>query len=74
MMSWQGRYPHKVVTAQAAVRAIPRGRGLAGFTADVLATNKPMMMVFYESGLRLTSTLADGVYHLCARFDDVVAR
>jgi GNAT superfamily N-acetyltransferase len=48
---------------------IGRARGLAGFEADVLATNTPMLTVFHRSGLELRSTLEDGVFHLEAPFD-----
>lgn len=47
---------------------IARDRGLAGFTADVLATNAGAMGVFHESGLQLHSELEQGVYHLRAYF------
>jgi RimJ/RimL family protein N-acetyltransferase len=47
---------------------IARARGLAGFSADVLATNQPMLSVFYRSGLKIEGELAAGVYHLTARF------
>ena len=47
---------------------IARARGLAGFEADVLASNKPMLVVFHRSGLHFESQLESGVYHLTARF------
>jgi RimJ/RimL family protein N-acetyltransferase len=47
---------------------IARARGLAGFTADVLADNKAMMAIFQKSGLRLRVQLENGAYHLVARF------
>ncbi len=37
---------------------------IAGFTADVLATNEPMMKVFSRSGHPLTTRLDEGVYEL----------
>jgi GNAT superfamily N-acetyltransferase len=49
---------------------IALARGVAGFKADVLFENKPMMSVFQKSGLRLTVDLEAGVYHLTARFGD----
>jgi acyl-CoA hydrolase/GNAT superfamily N-acetyltransferase len=49
---------------------IGRARGLAGFEADVLASNTPMLAVFHRSGLELHSTREDGVFHLVAPFDD----
>jgi acyl-CoA hydrolase/RimJ/RimL family protein N-acetyltransferase len=42
--------------------------GIAGFTADVLAINKPMIAVFQNSGLKLDLELDHDVYHLTARF------
>jgi GNAT superfamily N-acetyltransferase len=48
---------------------IARARGVTGFSADVLATNKPMLLVFQNSGLRFEGALHDGVYRLAARFD-----
>jgi RimJ/RimL family protein N-acetyltransferase len=49
---------------------IGRNRGLVGFTADVLTTNKPMLAVFERSGLRLRLRLDDGVYHILGHFDE----
>jgi GNAT superfamily N-acetyltransferase len=49
---------------------IGRARGLAGFEADVLASNTAMLAVFHRSGLTLNSTLEDGVFHLIAPFDE----
>jgi len=51
---------------------IARSSGLRGFTASVLADNKPMMMVFYRSGLRLAVKRVDGTYELTARFEEGV--
>jgi GNAT superfamily N-acetyltransferase len=47
---------------------IASDRGVAGFTADILATNKPMLAIFQRSGLKLRMQLEAGVYHLVARF------
>jgi acyl-CoA hydrolase/GNAT superfamily N-acetyltransferase len=44
-----------------------RGQGLEGFRADVLATNKPMLMVFQNSGLRVTSRFDGSTYQVEAR-------
>lgn len=41
-----------------------RSRGLVGFTADVLATNRAMMDVFLKSGLKVEAKLEDGIYEL----------
>jgi len=53
---------------------VARARGLAGLQADVLASNKPMLMVFHRSGLRFDSRLEDNVYHLETRFENHTAR
>jgi acyl-CoA hydrolase/GNAT superfamily N-acetyltransferase len=48
---------------------IARARSVAGFTATVLASNKPMLGVFHRSGLTLESRIEAGVYMLKAHFD-----
>lgn len=53
---------------------IARARGLAGFCADVLASNKAMLMVFQRSGLRLQSQFDGAVCHLVAQFQDDASR
>jgi RimJ/RimL family protein N-acetyltransferase len=47
---------------------IGRAHGLAGFRADVLANNLPMLRVFERSGLNFEGKLEAGVYHLESRF------
>jgi GNAT superfamily N-acetyltransferase len=47
---------------------LAQASGLAGFTADVLQDNKPMLMVFHASGLRVETQLEAGVYHVVAHF------
>jgi RimJ/RimL family protein N-acetyltransferase len=47
---------------------IAHARGVAGFTADTLASNQRMLRVFHESGMHVQSELADGVYHLTLTF------
>lgn len=49
---------------------IARARGLAGFEADVLAINTPMMTVFHKSGLKVRAVLQDNCYHVVMRFED----
>ncbi len=46
---------------------IARSRGVAGFTADVLAENQSMLHVFYKTGLSMQTSFSDGVYHLSFR-------
>ncbi len=48
---------------------LAKERGLQGFIADVLATNKGMMKVFEGSGLPVTAALNSGVYELTIPFD-----
>lgn len=43
---------------------IAKEKNIAGFTADVLARNKPMMQVFAKSGCPMTTHLDSGVYEL----------
>jgi GNAT superfamily N-acetyltransferase len=47
---------------------IAHAKGLAGFSADVLATNKAMLLVFHRCGLDVRTQLDSGVYHVEARF------
>ncbi|RMI06830.1 MAG: GNAT family N-acetyltransferase [Calditrichaeota bacterium] len=49
---------------------IARDRGIVGFTADVLADNRPMIHVFHKSGCHLKTCLAEGIYHIEFRFED----
>jgi acyl-CoA hydrolase/GNAT superfamily N-acetyltransferase len=44
--------------------SIARENGIKGLTADVLASNGAMLHVFYKSGLKIHSTLVEGVYRL----------
>ena len=53
---------------------LARERGLQGFTADVLATNKSMLRVFEKSGLPVKANLAEGVYELSLPFDTTPVR
>jgi RimJ/RimL family protein N-acetyltransferase len=41
-----------------------KDRGIQGFTADILASNKAMMNVFEKGGEIITAKLEYGVYHL----------
>jgi len=51
------------------MKEIGIARGLAGFTADVLANNAPALAMFHESGIRFRSELNCGVYHLVGYFE-----
>jgi acyl-CoA hydrolase/GNAT superfamily N-acetyltransferase len=48
---------------------IARARGIKGFTATVLAENKPMMAVFYKSGFEVTTRYSEGSYAVNIPFD-----
>ncbi len=48
---------------------LARKRGIKGFTADVLATNKGMMKVFEKSGLPIKATMEYGIYNLTIPFE-----
>jgi len=45
-----------------------KDRGIRGFTAEVLASNRKMLSVFYNSGYNVTSKLEDGEYVLLFEF------
>ncbi|MGA9523371.1 MAG: GNAT family N-acetyltransferase [Myxococcaceae bacterium] len=64
---WQGRGVGSALLRR--MSQVARARGLVGFTADVLSTNRPMLAVFYESGLKISGRLEAGVYHLEAYFE-----
>ena len=44
--------------------AIARGHGITGFTAEVLAENRPMLSVFARSGLPMQRRREGGVVHV----------
>jgi acyl-CoA hydrolase/GNAT superfamily N-acetyltransferase len=64
---WQGKGVGTLLMKR--MGEIARARGIAGFTADVLATNKPMIAVFQKSGMNLRMELEQGVYQLVLRFE-----
>ena len=47
---------------------LARERGLQGFTADVLASNKAMMKVFEKGRYPVRATLSEGAYELVITF------
>ncbi|MGO9146849.1 MAG: GNAT family N-acetyltransferase [Desulfomonilia bacterium] len=47
---------------------VAKERGLQGFTADVLASNKSMLKVFEKSGLPVKSSLSSGAYEIVMPF------
>lgn len=65
---WQGRGLGTLLLRH--LIRIARERGLAGFTASVLANNRGMLHVFHRAGLDIQSTLAEGTYELTMRFHE----
>ena len=59
---WQGRGVGTLLMKR--MHEIALSRGLPGFTADALASNKSMLSIFRRSGLRLEQQLDQGTYHL----------
>jgi GNAT superfamily N-acetyltransferase len=59
---WQGKGVGTLLMRR--IREAAVARGIRGFQADVLATNKPMLDVFHESGLSVSATLQGSAYHL----------
>jgi hypothetical protein len=48
---------------------LAKERGLKGFTAEVLHSNKGMMRVFEKGDLPINARLQNGVYRLTIPFD-----
>jgi acyl-CoA hydrolase/GNAT superfamily N-acetyltransferase len=48
---------------------IARRNGIRGFTAEVLRDNKPMQSVFFKSGLKVKTTVAEGVVSFIMEFE-----
>jgi acyl-CoA hydrolase/GNAT superfamily N-acetyltransferase len=69
---WQGKGIGSLLMRR--LTEIASARGLAGFTADVLATNKPMLSVFQKSGLKVTVRPEDGCRQVTARFREPGSR
>jgi acyl-CoA hydrolase/GNAT superfamily N-acetyltransferase len=59
---WQRRGLGKLLLQRMA--EIGRARGLLGFTADVLAGNTPMLLVFQHSGFAVRSQFDGSTYHV----------
>jgi len=68
---WQGKGVGTLLMRR--IREAAVARGVPGFQADVLATNKPMLDVFHESGLRVSATLQGSAYHLEMLFPEAHA-
>ncbi len=65
---WQGRGLGTQLMQR--MSEIARARGVSGFTADVLESNKPMLMVFHKSGLEVRSETEGGTRHLTLLFEN----
>jgi acyl-CoA hydrolase/GNAT superfamily N-acetyltransferase len=63
---WQGKGIGTLLMRRMA--EIGRARGLAGFTAVVHATNRKMLGIFHQSGLKVRTTLDGGVYSVKMRY------
>jgi acyl-CoA hydrolase/GNAT superfamily N-acetyltransferase len=68
---WQGKGVGTLLMRR--IREAAVARGIPGFQADVLETNKPMLDVFHESGLRVSATRQGSAYHLEMLFPEVHA-
>ena len=66
--AWQGKGIGTLLMKRMA--EIGEKRGVGGFTADVLASNRAMLGVFQRSGLRMQTHLESGTYELTLRFKD----
>ncbi|WP_240486910.1 GNAT family N-acetyltransferase [Hyalangium minutum] len=69
---WQGKGVGTLLMRR--IREAAAARGLPGFQADVLATNKPMLDVFHESGLTVHATLEQDTYHVKMFFPETHPR
>jgi GNAT superfamily N-acetyltransferase len=49
--------------------AIARRNGIAGFTAEVLAQNRPTLSMLNKSGLKVESKLSEGVFSVVMDFE-----
>jgi len=49
---------------------LAKERGLKGFTAEVLSSNRTMMRVFEKGGNSVTAELFNGIYHLTIPFEE----
>jgi acyl-CoA hydrolase/RimJ/RimL family protein N-acetyltransferase len=52
---------------------LAKERGLHGFTADVLPSNKAMVKVFEKGGIQITSKLLNGIYQLTMPFESRIS-
>ncbi|MDX2052805.1 MAG: GNAT family N-acetyltransferase [Polyangiaceae bacterium] len=69
---WQGRGIGTLLLQR--MSEIAKARGVVGFCAEVLVSNKPMLMVFHRSGLQVRTQRDGAVYHLEAYFPERAKR
>jgi len=60
--TWQGQGLGTAMIRHLAF--IARKNGIQGFTADVLVSNGAMLHVFHKSGLKISSTMSEGIIQL----------
>jgi len=65
--SWQDRGIGAFLCKHLAT--IARRDGIKGFTAEVLRDNKPMQSVFYKSGLKVKTSITEGVVSFVMDFE-----
>jgi acyl-CoA hydrolase/GNAT superfamily N-acetyltransferase len=49
---------------------VAQEKGITGFTAEVLASNRKMMNLLYKSGYNVHSKMDEGIFFVSFRFDD----
>lgn len=65
---WQNRGMGRALLNQ--LIEVAKEKGIEGFVASVLPTNKQMMAVFHTCGYKLKVTMEEGIYELSFRFND----
>lgn len=50
---------------------VARGKGLLGFTADIIANNQAIFKAYEKAGLPIQAVMEYGVYHLTMPFNDL---
>ncbi len=51
-----------------------KSKGIAGFTAEVLAGNQAMLRVFNKTGYKIRSTIEEGIHHISFTFHEGLDR
>jgi len=50
---------------------VARGKGLVGFTADIIANNQAIFKTYEKAGLPIQAVMEYGIYHLTMPFTDL---